>query len=82
MPVDTGEPCRDPRPTFYDNRRAKNGYGVNGHVNLLFSGPTLKTVYVDMNGQRLLWEEWSVDSDGGVRLVSKEKLIRDADFHA
>jgi hypothetical protein len=82
MPVDTGEPCKDPRPTFYDNRRAKNGYGVNGHVNLLFSGPTLKSVYVDMTGQRLLREEWSVDSEGGVRLMSKEKLIRDADFHA
>jgi hypothetical protein len=55
---------------------------VNGHVNLLFSGPTLKTVYVDLNGQRLLREEWSVDSEGGVRLMAKEMLVGDADFRA
>jgi hypothetical protein len=81
MPVDTGEPRKEPRPVFYDDRRAKNGFGVNGHVNLTFSGPNLKTVYVDLDGKELLREEWGADNSGAVQLISKEKLISDPDFH-
>jgi len=82
MPVDLGEPTQDPHPAFYDNRRAKSAYGFNGHVNLLFSGPVLNTVYVDLNGQELLGEEWSADGNGAVQLVKKQKLVNDSDFHA
>jgi hypothetical protein len=81
MPVDIGRPKREPRPAFYDERRAKNGFGVNGHVNLTFLGPNLTAVYVDLDGMELLREEWAVDSSGTVQLIAKEKLIADPDFH-
>jgi|SRR5215470_6487638 len=82
MPVSRGAPTHIPLPIFYDDRLAANRYGVNGHVNLSFSGPTLTAVYVDLNGNQLLQEQWAVDGDGVVRLVSKQKLTSDADFHA
>ncbi len=72
----------DPHPIFYDNRLAANGYGVNGHVNLSIFGPRLTAVYADLSGNQLFEEEWSVDGNGGVSLVSKKKLINDPDFHA
>ena len=82
MPVSRGEPLHDPLPTFYDNRVSGNRYGVNGHVNLMFDGPKLKTIYVDLSGHELLQEEWSVDGNGAVGLTSKQKLINDPEFHA
>jgi hypothetical protein len=82
MPVSRGDPTHDPRPIFYDNRLAANGYGVNGHVNLSFDGPKLIAVYVDLNGHQLLQEEWSADGNGAVQLVSKKRLINDPGFHA
>jgi hypothetical protein len=82
MPVDLGEPTRNPRPRFYDNRRASNGYGTNGHVNLSFSGPALQALYVDLNGKNLLEEEWSVDGTGNVQLISQHTMIQDRDFHS
>jgi calcineurin-like phosphoesterase family protein len=82
MPVDRGKPAHDPNPIFHDDRLAANGYGVNGHVNLSFDGPKLTAVYVDLNGHQLLQEEWSVDRNGAVQLVSKKRLINDPDFHA
>src|SRR5262249_24548415 len=82
MPVSRGAPSHAPAPLFYDDRLARNGYGVNGHVNLCFDGPTLTTVYVDLNGNRLLQEEWAVNGEGSISLISQEKLIQDPDFHA
>jgi hypothetical protein len=81
MPVSRGDPVHDPLPIFYDNRASATGYGVNGHVNLSFSGPKLMTTYIDLNGKQLFQEEWSVAQDGAVQLVSKKKLIYDPDFH-
>ena len=81
MPVDRGAPTHDPTPVFYDNRLAKNGYGVNGFVNLTFDGPTLTTNYHDLDGTNVLREEWTVDGGGTVQLLSKQKLINDPDFH-
>jgi hypothetical protein len=82
MPISRGDPNHAPNPIFYDNRLAANGYGVNGHLNLSFDGPKVTAVYVDLNGQKLLQEEWSVDGNGAVQLVSKKRLITDPDFHA
>jgi len=82
MPVDRGDPDHAPTPVFYDNRLAKNSYGVNGFTNQTFTGPTLLAEYADLDGTKVLREEWAVDRDGAVRLVSKQKLIGDADFHA
>jgi hypothetical protein len=67
---------------FYDNRLAKNSYGVNGFVNLTFTGPTLTAQYDDLDGTSVLREEWAVDGSGAVQLLSKQKLISDPDFHA
>jgi len=82
MPVDRGDPEHGPTPVFYDNRLAKNSFGVNGFMNLTFTGPTLLAEYADLDGTKVLREEWTVDGGGAVRLLSKEKLIDDADFHA
>ena len=82
MPVDRGVPTHDPAPAFYDNRLAKNGYGVNGFVNLTFTGPTLLTEYEDLDGTKVFREEWTVDGSGAIRLLSKQKLTNDPDFHA
>ena len=82
MPVDRGTPKPNPPASFYDNRLARNGFGVNGHVNLSFAGPNLETVYVDLNGNQLLREQWSTDENGAVQLLSKQKLIEDPDFYA
>jgi len=82
MPVDRGVPTHEPTPVFYDNRLAKNSYGVNGFVNLTFNGSTLTTEYDDLDGTNVLREKWTVDESGGVQLLSKQKLINDPDFHA
>jgi hypothetical protein len=82
MPVDRGDPTHEPTPVFYDNRLARNGYGVNGFVNLTFAGPTLTAEYDDLDGTNVLREEWTVDGSGAVQLLSKQKLISDLDFHA
>jgi hypothetical protein len=82
MPVDRGVPAHDPVPVFYDNRLAKNSYGVNGFVNLTFTGPILTTEYHDLDGTNVLREEWTVDGNGAVQLRLKQKLINDPDFHA
>jgi len=81
MPIERKDPQHDPKPIFYDNRVAPNGYGVNGHVNLSFDGPKMTAVYVDLNGLQLLQEEWVVDGNGAVQLMSKKRLITDPDFH-
>jgi hypothetical protein len=82
MPVNRGAPTHTPLPIFYDDRLAGNGYGFNGHVNLSFDGPKLTAVYIDLTGNQLLREEWAVDGNGAVHLISKQKLISDLDFHA
>ena len=79
MPVDLGSPTREPHPSFYDNRRGAHGYGVNGHVNLTFDGPTLKASYVDLNGNALLDEEWQAVG-GNVELIGQHVNCHDADF--
>ena len=68
--------------SYLYGRVGANGFGVNGHVNLVFSGPTLTTTYVDLNGNLLLEEEWSVAQDGSVQLMSKKKKNSDPNFHA
>lgn len=82
MPVDTGLPAHDPKPPFYDNRVAKNGFGVNGFVNLLFTGPNLSAEYIDLDGTKILREEWTVSQGGVVNFLSRKKLIDDPNFHA
>jgi len=51
-------------------------------VNLLFAGPSLTAVYVDVDGHEPLREEWAANGNGTVQLVSKEKLTIDPDFYA
>ena len=82
MPVDRGNPTQEPTAAFYDNRLAKNGYGVNGLVNLTFAGSTLSAEYEDLDGTKVLCERWMADEKGAVRLLSKQKLINNPDFHA
>ena len=73
---------REPDPVFYDNRVSKNTYGVNGFVNLTFAGPGLSAEYEDMDGTKVLREEWTVDGSGAAQFVSRKKLTNDPDFHA
>jgi len=82
MPVDRGAPQHKPTPSFYDNRLAANSFGVNGFVNLIFAGPALSVDYVDLDGTRVLHEEWISDRSGMVQFVSRQKLVNDPDFHA
>jgi len=81
MPIKRMDPTHAPTPVFYDNRVAPNGYGVNGHVTLSFKGPKMTAVYVDLNGEKLMQEEWAVDGNGAVQLVFKERLVKNPDFH-
>jgi hypothetical protein len=80
MPVDRGGPLHEPRPSFYDDRLGAHGYGVNGHVNLIFAGPRVSALYVDLEGKDLLEEKWEVRA-GAVELVSQRQIISDRDFH-
>jgi hypothetical protein len=82
MPVDRGIPAHDPTTVFYDNRQSKNNYGVNGFVNLTFTGTSLAAEYEDLDGTKVLREDWTVDGSGAVQLMSRHKLISDPDFHA
>ena len=59
-----------------------NSFGVNGFVNLIFAGPALSVDYVDLDGTRVLHEEWISDRSGTVQFVSSQKLVNDPDFHA
>jgi hypothetical protein len=87
MPVELGPPQHDPPPKFYDDRTSANGFGVNGHVNLLFTGPKLQASYVgvnprgDGNSQELLREEWQVDASGNCIQTRYEPVLRDPNFH-
>jgi Calcineurin-like phosphoesterase len=80
MPVELGTPIREPRPLFYDNRRGAHGFGVNGHVNLTFAGPRVECSYVDLDGNVLVEETFSV-VDGNVELVRQRQLVQDAEFY-
>jgi len=84
VPVELGNPDlnKGPRPVFYDNREAPTGFGVNGHVNLTFTGNTLAALYVDLGGKELLTESWAVDSSGAITLIEQKKIINDPNFHA
>jgi len=83
MPLSLGDPrTGKPQPIFYDVRRGASNFGVNGHVNLSFEGPRLTTSYVDLTGEEIQSEEWSVDANGAVQLDSRTKKISDPDFHA
>jgi hypothetical protein len=87
MPVEIRKPKHDPMPKFYDNRENRNvsttkeKFGMNGHVNLEFSGPTLKAGYVDLHGKELLREEWQLDASGNCRQTVYEPVLNDPDFH-
>lgn len=87
MPVEIKKPKGNPAPKFYDNRENKNvstakeKFGMNGHVNLEFNGPTLKASYVDLHGAELLREEWQVDASGNCRQTGYEPVLQDPDFH-
>jgi hypothetical protein len=82
MPLSLGQPRPDRlKPLFYDARMGSKNFGVNGHVNLLFEDSHLTVSYVDLTGQIIQTEEWSVDK-GAVRLDSRTKHIADPDFHA
>lgn len=83
MPLSLAPPKANQQvPKFYDSRTGAQGYGVNGHVNLLFSGRNLEATYVDLDGTKILREQWSVDPNGVVQFVSAERLISDQAFHA
>lgn len=82
MPIDRGSPQHDPPPVFYDDRQAKNTYGINGFANLTFVGASLSVEYVDLDGTPVLREEFTKDAGGAVQLLSREKLIEDPNFHA
>jgi hypothetical protein len=82
MPVDVGSPSRTPTPAFYDDRLAKNGFGMNGFADLLFRGPNLSVEYRDMDGTPILHEEWTVAANGAVQFMERKKEIVDPDFHA
>jgi len=81
MPLSLAAPIKNPNPKFYDARRGTQGFGVNGHVNLNFRGPTLDATYVDLKGTKLVQERWSVDGSGVIHLDSYQKMISDPDFH-
>jgi hypothetical protein len=80
MPIDPANPKHEPKPLFYDLRHAPNTFGVNGFVNLTFTGSSLASVYVDLDGTELLRETWTVDANGAVRLSSIEKKTSDPGF--
>jgi hypothetical protein len=82
MPVDRGMPTHEPTPVFYDNRVARNTFGINGFVNLLFVGRNLSSEYIDLDGTKVLREEWTVAEDGAIRLIRRQKLVDDPNFHA
>lgn len=82
MPLSLWIPGRQPSPIFYDSRKGASGYGVNGHVNLLYTGPNLTATYIDLDGTEILRETWSVDPSGAVQFGSRTKLISDPGFHA
>ena len=89
MPIDIRSPKKGkPEPKFYDNRvnteisDGKEKFGMNGHVNLEFNGPTLKATYVDVHAAELLREEWQVDASGNCRQTTYQPVLSDPDFHA
>jgi hypothetical protein len=82
MPLSPQAPGKTPAPKFYDARQGTEGFGVNGHVNLSFSGPNLTATYVDLTGTPILSETWLADGNGAVQFVSATRLIPDPDFHA
>jgi calcineurin-like phosphoesterase family protein len=92
MPLKPESPTKTPAPKFYDERQGVKqagderegavGYGVNGHVNLEFQGPSLTATYVDLDGTKILTETWRADGHSAVQYVSGKKLISDPDFHA
>src|SRR5882757_8025835 len=57
MPVERRRPKHGPAPAFYDFRRAANGYGVNGFVNLTLRGRELTVNYLDLDGTEILREK-------------------------
>jgi hypothetical protein len=83
MPVELGPPekTNSPQPVFYDDRVAGNGFGMNGHANLTFTGNILTASYVDLEGKELLNEKWSVDSAGTIALIEQQKITSDPNFH-
>ena len=82
MPVGLGAPKHGPAPKFYDDRTSPNGFGFNGHVNLLFTGPKLEATYVDVGKKELLREEWQVDGSGNCIQTGYTPVLRDPNFHA
>ena len=53
-----------------------------GFVDLTFAGPSLSAEYKDLDGTKVLREEWTVEVNGAIQLQSRQKLITDANFHA
>jgi hypothetical protein len=81
MPVDRGTPTHAPTPVFYDNRLAKNGFGMNGFLNLTFQDQAIEVEYLDMDHTPVLSERWITEGLGGLKLLSRTKHIDDPDFH-
>jgi calcineurin-like phosphoesterase family protein len=82
MPVEVKlpNPKANPQPQFYDHRRADSGFGHNGSVNLTFHANILRASYIDVRGEELLNENWTVDGSGAVVLLSSNKVTSDIDF--
>jgi hypothetical protein len=38
--------------------------------------------YVELDGRKVLAEEWTVHEDGSIHLIQRRKLINDPDFHS
>lgn len=84
MPVSRHEPPpnrADGKLFFYDNRKYKDGFGMNGYVTLEFHGRRLKVVYFDLNRKALISEEWNLDANGGVMRAAVTQMCMDDDFY-
>lgn len=87
MPVERGKMPDIECPWLaWDNRRYDNGedinVGFNGHANLSLDGPQLHVEYVDLNGTRLLTEDWRVDLESGaLQGPNLSRVLRDSSLH-
>jgi hypothetical protein len=88
MPVERGAmpDIQECRWLAWDNRRYENGEeidaGYNGHVNLVFEGPSMKMEYRDLHGKLLFREHWRVDlKSGELRGPQLEKVMDDPSLH-
>lgn len=84
MPVVRRYPPRnrgEGRLLFYDNRKYKDGFGMNGYATLEFRGRHLRIVYSDLNRKRLVSEDWNLEANGGVIRAAIDQDCLDDNFY-